>query len=77
MTAAVFDIEKRLKSAPLEGRATSQRLFRNQRIDCIPLEEGIYVARSALLPEMLLAENEPADLPKETGVVSDGSGDRI
>ncbi len=29
------------------------------------------------LPEMLLAENETADLTKETGVVSEGSGDRI
>ena len=52
----VFDLEHRLQQAPLGGREQLRRMFKDERIVLYPQHDRVCLARSELLPLMLLAE---------------------
>lgn len=54
--SVVFDLEARLTQNIVAGREELRRLFQDGRIDLIPKAEGFYVARSKLLPLILLVQ---------------------
>lgn len=54
-----FDLERRLNADVQRGREELRRLFRDGRIDLLPQPGGFYVARSELLPLVLLSQNPP------------------
>lgn len=56
MLAIVLDLERRLAANPTRGREELRRLFRDGRIDLIPQPDGFYVARSEVLPLVLLTQ---------------------
>ncbi len=54
-----FDLERRLNADVQRGREELRRLFRDGRIDLLPQPGRFYVARSELLPLVLLSQNPP------------------
>ena len=50
----VFDLEKRLLGDPVRGREELRRIFRDGRITLVPQPGGFYIARSEILPLVLL-----------------------
>lgn len=54
MLALVLDLQRRLAANPTRGREELRRLFRDGRIDLVPQPDGFYVARSEILPLVLL-----------------------
>jgi hypothetical protein len=50
----VFDLEKRLLADTTRGREELRRIFRAGRIALMPQPSGFYVARSEILPLVLL-----------------------
>jgi site-specific DNA recombinase len=54
MLRIVFDLERRLTADPVRGREELRHLFRDGRIDLVPQPGGFYVARSEILPLVLL-----------------------
>lgn len=54
MLRIVFDLERRLTADVTRGREELRRLFRDGRIDLIPQPDGLYIARSEILPLVLL-----------------------
>ena len=54
MLKIVLDLEQRLAANPTRGREELRRLFRDGRIDLVPQPDGFYIARSAILPLVLL-----------------------
>jgi DNA invertase Pin-like site-specific DNA recombinase len=54
MLEIVLDLERRLNADPARGREELRRLFRDGRIDLIPQPDGFYIARSEILPLVLL-----------------------
>lgn len=50
----VFDLENRLKADPVRGREELRRIFRDGRITLVPQPAGFYIARSEILPLVLL-----------------------
>lgn len=54
MLRIVFDLERRLTTDVTRGREELRRLFRDGRIDLIPQPDGFYIARSEILPLVLL-----------------------
>lgn len=56
MLEIVLDLERRLAANPTRGREELRRLFRDGRIDLIPQPDGFYVARSEVLPLVLLTQ---------------------
>lgn len=54
MLKIALDLETRLTANPTKGREELRRLFRDGRIDLIPQPDGFYVARSEILPLVLL-----------------------
>lgn len=54
MLEIVLNLEKRLTANPTRGREELRRLFRDGRIDLVPQPDGFYVARSEILPLVLL-----------------------
>lgn len=54
MVQMVFALERRLLADVTRGREELRRLFRDGRIDLIPQEGGFYIARSEILPLVLL-----------------------
>ena len=65
MLGIVFDLERRLTADVTRGREELRRLFRDGRIDLIPQRDGFYIARSEILPLVLLTKTP-------TGPESDG-----
>jgi hypothetical protein len=59
----VFDLERRLLADVAKGREELRRLFRGGRIDLIPQPGGFYVARSEILPLVLLTQTSPGENP--------------
>ena len=62
MLRIVFDLEKRLMSDVARGREQLRRLFRDERITLLPKPGGFYVARSEILPLVLLTQPPPEEL---------------
>ncbi len=60
MMALVLDLETRLTADVARGREELRHLFRNGRIDLVPQPGGFYVAKSELLPLVLLTKT-PAE----------------
>lgn len=56
MLEMVLDLERRLTADPTRGREELRRLFRDGRIDLVPQPDGYYVARSEILPLVLLTQ---------------------
>ena len=52
----VFDLEKRLLADATRGREELRRIFRDGRITLVPEPGGFYVARSEILPLVLLTQ---------------------
>jgi len=63
MIRLVFDLEPRLMADVSKGREELRRLFRNGRIDLVPQPGGFYIARSEILPLVLLTKTPSEDLP--------------
>ena len=63
MIRLVFDLEPRLMADVSKGREELRRLFRNGRIDLVPQPGGFYIARSEILPLVLLTKTPPEDSP--------------
>ena len=61
MVGIVFDLERRLLADPAKGREELRRFFRDGRIDLIPQPGGFFVARSRILPLVLLTRTFPAE----------------
>jgi site-specific DNA recombinase len=53
-----LDLEAMVKADPLKGRAALRRYFEDGRIELEPQEQGFYIARSKLLPLMLLTQSK-------------------
>jgi hypothetical protein len=63
MLAIVFDLERRLMAGVARGREELRNLFRGGRIDLIPQAGGFYVARSEILPLVLLVQPPSEENP--------------
>ncbi len=63
MVRLVFDLERRLMADVTKGREELRRFFRDGRIDLVPQPGGFYVARSEILPLVLLIQNSPGENP--------------
>jgi hypothetical protein len=63
MIRLVFDLERRLLADVTKGREELRRFFRNGRIDLIPQPGRFYVARSEILPLVLLMRTSPGENP--------------
>ena len=61
----VFDLEKRLRADTTSGREELRRIFRDGKITLLPQPAGFYVARSDILPLVLLTLPPPADSSSE------------
>ena len=57
----VFDLERRLTADVAAGREELRRLFRDGRITMLPQPGGFYVARSEILPLVLLTQPPPGE----------------
>jgi hypothetical protein len=62
----VFDLEKRRQADPTRGREELRRIFRDGKITLFPEPGGFYVARSEILPLVLLSQT-PAPSPGDQG----------
>lgn len=78
MKKLVFSLMHRLDRDPVAGREWLKKMFKDTRIELIPMPGRVYLAKGELLPLMLLAEKQHRD-PGRTGiaVLGDGSGGRI
>jgi hypothetical protein len=63
MLSLVFDLERRLLADVSRGREELRRLFRGGRIDLVPQSGGYYVARSEILPLVVLTRTPPEGTP--------------
>lgn len=63
MLRIVFDLERRLLADVTKGREELRRFFRGGRIDLIPQPGGFYIARSEILPLVLLNRLSPEETP--------------
>ena len=61
LTDSVVNLSALLDEDPIAGRHALHRLFRGGRIDLHPQVDGVYLARSELLPLAALAENSIGD----------------
>lgn len=62
LMAIVFDLEKRLQADPTRGREELRRIFRDGKITLVPEPAGFYIARSEILPLVLLTQTpSPVD----------------
>jgi hypothetical protein len=57
----VFELEKRLSADTTQAREELRRIFRDGKITLLPQPGGFYVARSEILPLVLLTLPPPAD----------------
>jgi site-specific DNA recombinase len=63
MLRIVFDLERRLMADVTKGREELRRFFRDGRIDLVPQPGGLYIARSEILPLVLLIQTDPGETP--------------
>ena len=56
MIKIVFDLERRLMADVPKGREELRRVFRDGRITLVPQPDGFYIARSEILPLVLLVQ---------------------
>ena len=61
----VFELEKRLSADTTQAREELRRIFRDGKITLLPQPGGFYVARSEILPLVLLTLPPPADSSSE------------
>ncbi|HEY2404563.1 MAG TPA: hypothetical protein VGI10_01100 [Polyangiaceae bacterium] len=61
----VFTLEKRLNADTTQAREELRRIFRDGKITLLPRPAGFYVARSEILPMVLLTLPPPAAAPTE------------
>lgn len=61
----VFQLEKRLRADATPAREELRRIFRDGKITLLPQPGGFYVARSEILPLVLLTIPPPADSSSE------------
>ena len=74
----VFDLEARLLADVSRGREELRRLFRDGRIDLVPQPGGFYVARSEILPLVVLMLPPPGGSPEERYTASScGAGPQL
>lgn len=77
MVRVVFDLERRLLADVTKGREELRRLFRGGRIDLVPQPDGFYVARSEILPMILLIQNSPGENPGSVRYTGSSCAGRI
>ena len=58
----VFDLARRLTADVTAGREQLRQIFRDGRITLVPQPDGFYVARSEILPLVLLTQPPPEDV---------------
>jgi hypothetical protein len=63
----VFELERRVSANTTSGREELRRIFRDGKITLVPQPAGSYVARSDILPLVLLTPPPPADSSNEEG----------
>jgi site-specific DNA recombinase len=61
----VFELQKRLSGDTTQAREELRRIFRDGKITLLPQPAGFYVARSEILPMVLLTLPPPADSSSE------------
>ncbi|HTE54842.1 MAG TPA: hypothetical protein VK698_28510 [Kofleriaceae bacterium] len=61
---AIGDLEVLIEEDPIGGRQTLHRLFPGGRLDLDPQTDGVYLARSELLPLAAITENNIGDPAK-------------
>jgi hypothetical protein len=61
----VFELERRLRADATQAREELRRIFRDGKITLLPQPGGFYVARSDILPLVLLTLPPPADSSSE------------
>jgi len=64
MIELALALEHRLLADVSRGREQLRRLFKDGRIDLIPQPQGFYVARSEILPLVVLAAPPPKGSPE-------------
>jgi hypothetical protein len=74
MMRLLFDLEARLLADVSRGREELRRLFRDGRIDLVPQPGGFYVARSEILPLVVLMSPPPKGSPEERYTASSCAG---
>ena len=62
MVRIIFDLERRLLADVTRGREELRHFFRDGRIDLIPQPGGFYIARSEILPLVLLTRGFPGEI---------------
>ena len=77
MLRLVFDLERRLMADVTKGREELRRFFRDGRIDLIPQPGGFYVARSEILPLVLLNRTSPGENPGSVRYTESSCAGRI
>jgi hypothetical protein len=77
ITRLVFDLERRLLADVTKGREELRRFFRDGRIDLVPQRDGTYVARSALLPLVLMVQTPPGETPGSVRYIASSCAGRI
>src|SRR5262249_28650260 len=72
------DLEARLREDPVAGREALRRMLKGGHFRLDPQPDGVYVARTDVLPLVLLLESIPAsqEVPR-TPVYFSGSGGKI
>jgi hypothetical protein len=61
LLSIVFDLEKRLLADPARGREELRLIFRDGRITLVSQPAGFYIARSEILPLVLLTPPAPQE----------------
>jgi hypothetical protein len=77
MIRIVLDFERRLMADVARGREQLRRFFRDGRIDLIPQPSGFFVARSQILPLVLLTRPPPGEVPGSVGYTASSCAGRI
>jgi hypothetical protein len=77
MIRVVFDLERRLLADVTKGREELRHLFRDGRIDLIPQPGGFFVARSEILPLVLLTRPTIEEIPESVRYTASGCAGRI
>ena len=77
MVRIVFELERRLMADVTRGREELRRFFRDGRIDLGPQPGGFYVARSEILPLVLLTRDSPGENPGSVRYTGSGCAGRI
>jgi hypothetical protein len=74
MIELALALEHRLLADVSRGREPLRRLFKDGRIDLIPQPGGFYIARSEILPLVVLMSPPPKGSPEERYTASSCAG---